>query len=831
MTILVGTSSASQPAPLSPAITAYVTWLRTQPMGLSLIGVAGGDMPLALDQVYVPLSLQHGRTGPPRRERARDAAFAECRDNFELTDLLVRIGTFRHAILLGRAGTGKTTALRKLVQQCLPSTDASSESGPGTIHLPPGYVPLLVFLRRVTDADLDRPLAAFLRDQLEKTSEGELSSATLDALFSPEHGRLLVLLDGLDEIADPIRRTKFCEHLTQQLHQEGCKHLRIVMTSRPAGYEPNMGRLGQHFAEVSIEPLGPEQVPRLVHRWFSEAARCLGDRYPESRATDQATRLIGELEQSKFGRDLRVMFSTPLFLTLLCVVVQQGKAMPSSRAIFYRECLHVLLERWHLGKDSEFGTAAAAPAEVRISAERAIDLLRPIAYALHADGKREEWDQDDLVDQIGDRLPKVGLRVEDADKVLAWLRDTATVILEFGEGKLGFFHFNVQEYLAALHIESEGGELLRKLSQEFKKDWWHETARLVVSIGGKQVFAALIGPLLDGPEILDPTSWKVLRECFLLARELDLELVLDRLDGREGSQEPERLIALLGLMRGLDHARLDPRFAASARRLAERTDSEDVKTAALIAVNNVQVATVAATEWDVAVLALDADDAAAQELEERIKLKVWRGGRYPAVDRAKLVESVSVVVLLIGLAPWPTTAGKLKVIRKMCRMVGVFAPGAAASKPDIVLDGALDCRAGWDDAEIAKLLRPQATGPIEREAFVESITGMRLVWVPGGQFNMGSEGLGEDSLPVHSVRLSRYWIGETPVTNRQYEVFLKARPGQRKPRLWNHADYSDPEQPVIAVSWDDVMAFCAWLSDETGLQCYGSVYLRDLVPV
>jgi len=73
-------------------------------------------------------------------------------------------------------------------------------------------------------------------------------------------------------------------------------------------------------------------------------------------------------------------------------------------------------------------------------------------------------------------------------------------------------------------------------------------------------------------------------------------------------------------------------------------------------------------------------------------------------------------------------------------------------------------------------------------------------------------------LPVHPVRLSRYWIGETPVTNRQYEVFLKARPGQRKPRRWNHADYSDPEQPVVAVSWDDARAFCAWLSEASGLQ-------------
>ena len=149
------------------------------------------------------------------------------------------------------------------------------------------------------------------------------------------------------------------------------------------------------------------------------------------------------------------------------------------------------------------------------------------------------------------------------------------------------------------------------------------------------------------------------------------------------------------------------------------------------------------------------------------------------------------------------------------RMIGVVTSGATAPTPD-GLDGV--CRSGWKNEEVLGLLHPLAAGPREHEAFVESVTGMRLVWVPGGQFNMGSKDLDADSRPVHPVRLNQYWIGETPVTNRQYEIFLRARPQQRKPARWNHPDYSDPEQPVIAVQWDDAMAFCAWLSEATGLQ-------------
>ncbi|MGK6353816.1 formylglycine-generating enzyme family protein [Sphingomonas sp. DT-207] len=46
--------------------------------------------------------------------------------------------------------------------------------------------------------------------------------------------------------------------------------------------------------------------------------------------------------------------------------------------------------------------------------------------------------------------------------------------------------------------------------------------------------------------------------------------------------------------------------------------------------------------------------------------------------------------------------------------------------------------------------------------------------VPGGRFRMGSESFYPEEAPVRAVRVDPFWIGETPVTNRQFARFVEA---------------------------------------------------------
>ena len=85
-----------------------------------------------------------------------------------------------------------------------------------------------------------------------------------------------------------------------------------------------------------------------------------------------------------------------------------------------------------------------------------------------------------------------------------------------------------------------------------------------------------------------------------------------------------------------------------------------------------------------------------------------------------------------------------------------------------------------------------------------------MVFVPVGEFIMGSTVGLADEQPVHTVFLDAFWIDQTEVTNAQYHQCVRAG-ACRQPYVTNNFD--DPAystHPVISVSWEDAKAYCAW---------------------
>ncbi len=92
-----------------------------------------------------------------------------------------------------------------------------------------------------------------------------------------------------------------------------------------------------------------------------------------------------------------------------------------------------------------------------------------------------------------------------------------------------------------------------------------------------------------------------------------------------------------------------------------------------------------------------------------------------------------------------------------------------------------------------------------------------MVVIPAGEFLMGSpdteEGRGINEGPQHEVTIGyRFALGRYAVTFDEYDHFCAAtKREQPKDQGWGRG-----RRPVIRVSWEDAVAYCAWLARETG---------------
>ncbi|MBU0607620.1 MAG: formylglycine-generating enzyme family protein [Armatimonadetes bacterium] len=100
---------------------------------------------------------------------------------------------------------------------------------------------------------------------------------------------------------------------------------------------------------------------------------------------------------------------------------------------------------------------------------------------------------------------------------------------------------------------------------------------------------------------------------------------------------------------------------------------------------------------------------------------------------------------------------------------------------------------------------------------MERSTGIEMVYVPAGEFMMGSNDGSPDEQPVHRVRLDAYWLGRTELSVGQWLRVADRLPPDDPADGTNWNDRGG-DHPLLFILWDEANAYCAALRSRLGLR-------------
>jgi len=157
------------------------------------------------------------------------------------------------------------------------------------------------------------------------------------------------------------------------------------------------------------------------------------------------------------------------------------------------------------------------------------------------------------------------------------------------------------------------------------------------------------------------------------------------------------------------------------------------------------------------------------------------------------------------------------------------APTNAPARPAFIMPAPMPAKppavavTGWPLSEADAKQKQAALGETKSSLDLGGGQKIDLLRIPAGQFEMGDLNGAPDEYPTAKVAIEKsFWLGRTEVTLAQWQQF---DPGHRNGfydqhnKDQNRPGYdmdTNPNLPVIRVSWDEAMAFCAWLSKQTG---------------
>lgn len=402
-----------------------------------------------------------------------------------------------HTVILGEPGSGKSTLLRWRVAQAVADDNTPS----------PGTLPIflrLVHFAAVLEHEPGLHLAQYLRHR-----HNPKFQSLFDTMLASGQG--LLLLDGLDEVADAYLRRRVRDAIETFAVQ--FPDFQVAVTSRVTGYRS--AQLSAIFNHFTLQPFGRKEIARFLRNWYRAV-------YRQTEAVSDIAKADWRVSQllERLGSKPKVLqlAGTPLLLAIIALMDWKGKEIPKRRVELYEAATETLLEDW----PAEQGR----PRLNDLNFQEMLQVLAPLAYHMFAHGFMGAIHLAELEAQIPPLIQQARQcsETEARDLMRDWLpvlSEQSGLLLDTGVDEYhrpvyAFLHLTFVEYLSARALAEQWRRKQVDLALYVNDPRWREVVLLMVGhIGMDSVDEAT--HLVEKICGLKPPHQDILHQALVLA--------------------------------------------------------------------------------------------------------------------------------------------------------------------------------------------------------------------------------------------------------------------------------------------------------------------------
>jgi energy-coupling factor transporter ATP-binding protein EcfA2 len=483
------TRQTSEPSPQSRYVwQIYNEYLAREYGAITLEGMPVdqevGSKSFCLEDLYIPIEVEpivgpaveeEPREGDGLAEAEEPAVVASSKSVVQRSRVVRQsigrlLDSEDHISILGPPGSGKSTLIKRLAIAYSDSSrlTAANDDLPTT-----DWQPIAIRCRHLAGS-VTQPIFRILQESINRAEHAELYDAfgtVLGELL--RDGRILLLVDGLDEIPAAGARASFVGQLRTFLSRY--PHTKLVLTSREVGFRQVAGVVYSMCKAHRVADLSNIDIYRLVSAWHEQIVGSSAEIRAEAR----------RLALSIVSNDrLRRLAVNPLLLTTLLLVKRWVGQLPRKRTVLYQKAIEVLLMTWNVQGHEPIDLEEALPqlgyAAYRMMVAKASSASAAELSELFLDARK---DLPELLAYSTVSVQTFLSRVEERSSLLVlsgYRADDAELIPIYE-----FKHLTFQEYLAALAIsnkwlpeDQQTLGLTELLDSVLKDPYWSEVVKI-----------------------------------------------------------------------------------------------------------------------------------------------------------------------------------------------------------------------------------------------------------------------------------------------------------------------------------------------------------------